>query len=296
MARPASYWLDKIFGEKQTLSNLSQYTPNSNSFKLLLEKINNLSKVAYWELICWPVAVAMADLDVVFDLFKLDLENIVKRSRFGSDYSYIIAAKEFQYGDSLVWDQVNLQWRYEAVDLVKRIIKYSFLEEDVENTLVKLKVARLFNDAISPLDTQQLQAFNAYMSRVSPAGIVCTIISQDPDLLNVEYDVIYDPLVLTEDGEAIDEPGVFPVADAIEAYITEVNEGFKGVFNNDNAVDKIQAAKGVIHAYAGDTRGKADGEAYSGTFAKSYLATAGYMKVDPAFPLDESITYTAGDV
>ncbi len=294
MARPASFWLNKIFEEKTSLANLSQFTPSNNTFRNMLARMNNLSRVAYWELFCWPIAVCAAALDEVFELFKLDLEALVTKSRFGGELSYINSAKEFQYGYNLEFDPVTLAWKYPVVDLASRVVGYASLEE--QDNVLTLKVARFYNNDIQELDWQQLQSFIVYMGRVKPKGIALNIISIPADKMQLEYEIVFDPLVLTNSGELIGTPGVFPARQAIEDYLTAVNEGFKGAYDNDKAIDFIQKAKGVLHAYHINSVGRDHTGSTTTSFDQSYQSKAGYMKLDSDFPLDTTLVYTPGNV
>lgn len=286
-------YFDKILAEKSTMTDLNAWIADSDGADSFLEKINNKSKVSYWERFSWVLASAAGTLNDVFDLFKIDLEAISKKSRFGTDLSYINVAKAFQYGDNLV--NIDNEWKYPeqtAADALaaKKIIAFAALQETGD--ALTLKVARVVGGVQQELDAAQLQAFTAYMNFQKPKGINLTTVSLPPDLMWLQLSVNYDPILLKATGESIASPGTYPAADAVNAYLSSVNTGFKGKFENDKMIDFVQKAHGVKSAYTISTKGKANGGVYGAAFPQSYTSVAGYLKIDSAYPLTTTITYT----
>lgn len=292
MAKTTKQYFDGILAEKQTMSDLNSFLPTAGSSDAFLDAIDNKSKVSFWERFAWVQASCANAVDVVMDLFKIDLETISRKSRFGTDISYIAAAKAFQFGDRLIYSQNEYKYPVEVpVTDAKRIIAFAALYE-VGNDLT-LKVARLVSGLQQELDTAQLQAFTAYMNFQKPKGINLAVVSLPPDLMWLKLKVNYDPLVLKATGESILNPGTFPAEDAVNAYLLSINRQFNGVFENQTLIDFLQAASGVTSAYVDETKGKPDGGAYGAAFEERYVSAAGYMKIDPAHPLSGTITYTA---
>lgn len=275
---------------------MNSYLPASERSQSFLQAvvtaITNRSKVQFWRFMAWCFTAAAVALDEVLDGFKSDLQTIAANSRFGSRHSYIVAAKAFRYGYQLEF--IDNEWVYNVPEdaPLNHIIVYAALTE-VDNELT-LKVAKDVGGEATVLTDQELSAFSAYMRRVKAAGISLECVSLPADLIKLYVKVYYNPMVLKADGESISEPGVFPVEAAINAYIAELNADFKGVFENDELVARIKAATGEENAFIIETHGN-PGDGYE-QFAEFYTAAAGHMKIDPAFPLNETITYVPASV
>ena len=273
------------------MSNLNSLQPNVDSSQALLSDVTTTSKIARWRLWVWCVAVAAYALDSLFDLFKIELENISVRSRFGTLPWYVFTAKNFQYGDALVW--VNNQYVYSPVDASHQIIACAAATES-GNTVI-LKVAQFDGVNVLKLTAPQLSAFTDYISdatKVKPAGVVINIISDDPDQLQLFVNVKYNRLVLDATGQLLSTPGVFPVNDAINQFIMYLSKPatFNGVLELVNLVDVIQAAIGVEAAYITGALARYGANPFA-AFTERYQANAGYLEIDPGTPLSGSVTY-----
>jgi len=126
------------------------------------------------------------------------------------------------------------------------------------------------------------------MAKVKLAGTDLTIISNPSDTLKIRYDIVYDPLVLTETGELINTPGTYPVHDVINEFIG--NLPFNGVLNLTQLTDAIQQVEGVVDPTLVSAWAKFGSLPYS-LINKNYQADAGHMVIDPANPLTSTINY-----
>src|ERR1019366_6876223 len=233
MSHSISYYYDIIVTEKQTMSNLTGLQPSVDTSQTLLADVTTTSRVARWRLWVWCVAVAMYSFDVLFDLFKIDLQKIADSSRFGALPWYVAIAKSYQKGYNLVW--VGNAYQYSVVDVPSQIITFAAAVELVTgpSALVNLKVAK--GTTPVPLSGTEIAAFTAYIQKIKPAGIVVTVISEVADDLRLFVDVGYDPLVLSATGESLITPGIFPVQDAINLFIQSLP--FNGVMELDTLVE-----------------------------------------------------------
>lgn len=267
------------------MSNLNELQPNIDSAQKLLTDVTTKSRVARWRLWVWCVAVGAYTLDVLFDLFKLDLEDLVMRNRFGQLPWYVYAAKRYQHGYSLAWK--NNSYQYNVVDENARIIKRAAAEENDE--VINMKFAKLSGSLTIPLTLIEKNAFKAYMEKVKPAGIDINYITDNPDDLKLYISVLFDPMVLTSSGESIANPGVFPVEDAVNNFIGELT--FNGTLELCFANDAIQKASGVISSYITNAQARYGANAFV-TFAERYISNAGHLAIYSGAPLSSTITYT----
>lgn len=289
MAHSIRYWYDVMIAEKETMANIQDLQPNIDSSQQLLTDLNTTSRVGVWRLILWIVATAAYALEIVFDLFKTDLEEISKRSRYGTLPWYAYISKKYQQGDVLVFN--NEAYEYAVPDPGKQIIKRVAVSEAGPSVLIK--VAKLAGNTPVKLDALELSSFTYYINDegIKPAGIVVNIISDDADLLKIYVKVKYDPLVMAADGSLIDTPSVFPVNLAIEEFIS--NLPFDGLLELCDLVDAIQLSEGVDAVYLLSAAAKYGAYSYQ-NFSESYSPYAGYLKIDTAnFPLNNTITYVA---
>ena len=151
-------------------------------------------------------------------------------------------------------------------------------------------MANYVGGVITPLTVPQLLAFDAYVNDLAPAGISTATISRTADLLKLYLKVYYDPLQIKANGESLSQPGVFPVQVAITNYLTTLE--FGGVLVLTKLIDAIQAVDGVVNPIITSASARFGAIPYS-PIVESYLADAGYMVIDSAFPLSTTITYVA---
>ena len=272
-----------IIAEKNTFANLNVYQPNIDSAQTLLSDLKSTSKVARWRLLFWCIATLATALGINFDLVLIEMAAIAARSRYGTLPWYVAIAKEFQYGDALA--QINLEFKYPVIDETKQVVKYAAAQEG--NDIVNLKVAGANR---MPLLDPQAAALRAYIFKRKPAGINVNVINDLPDQLQLFVTVNYDPLLLTDEGESISTPGVFPARDAIEAYLNNLE--FDGKFELMTMIDYLQKAKdkGIVSAYVDGALARYGANPFV-LFTQNYYPNAGYMVIDPSNPLSSTITY-----
>ncbi len=286
MARTITYWYDYIITQKNTMSTLSVLQPNIDTAQTLLTDITTTSRVARWRLWVWAQAACAYVLDVTFDLALINFEAISKRSRFGTLPWYVDKSFAFQYGDSLTYQ--NNEWQYASITAINQIIKRAAAEEN--GNVVNLKVAQLVANLPVKLSIPQKAAFDAYVAKIKPAGITVNIISDDADEARFYLKVNYNALLLDSTGQLITSPGTYPVTEAIDAYLSNLNYNFNGTVELSEFIDKVQAATGVVSAYILQASARYGSNPFV-IFTERYKANAGHMVVDPTNPLSTTITY-----
>lgn len=290
MAKDIAYFYDIIVAEKQTMSNLNGLQPSVDTSQKLLSDVTTKSRVARWRLWVWCVAVCIYAFYVLFDLFKIELEDIAQNSRFGQLPWYAEIAKEYQHGYNLVW--INNSYQYSVVDEAAKIIKLSAADEIITgaSAVVNLKVAKLISNTPTPLDATESAAFFAYIKKKKPGGIVVRVITDDGDDLQLFIKAGYDPLVISATGESLLLPGTFPVQDAINLFIK--NLPFNGSLELCDLIDSIQKIYGITSAYVTNASARYGSNAFV-PFLDRYKANAGFLVIFSGTPLNTSITYQA---
>jgi hypothetical protein len=202
-------------------------------------------------------------------------------------------ALKFQYGDSLIWDDETLKFAYPTGSTgTKLIAQASAIEPAGANNQVRIKVAKLVSNDLVPLLPGEETAFSNYINQIKFAGTNISVTNINADLLKLNIEIVYNPLILTPTGELISNPGIYPVRDAINNFIKFLP--FDGVFNRNKFIDAIQSASGVVDPIINSIEAKTGALPYN-PILNNYIAGAGYLKIDPLFPLTDPavVTYTA---
>jgi hypothetical protein len=253
---------------------------------------NHFSQVSIETIIINIVAVVAATIENMFDWFTADIKKIVESERYGHAGWYKKMALLFQFGEN-----INNEYSPESTsDFAEsaiyanenpelQVIKYAFAESSATGTGVNIKIAGETDGELSPLTSDQIKAFTAYMNRIKPAGIPLNIINRNADRLIIELTIYYNPLVLDSDGSKISD-GSRPVEEAINGYLNSIE--FNGEFINMKIIDAIQQAIGVEIAEL--TRSAQQHEGYPVTDIEvKFTPDSGYMRLD--FENDLFITY-----
>ena len=259
-----------------------------------LADLTSTSATAIWNLMFYIAAASIAFFESLFDLFKEDIETRAAEIPTGTLPWHAFTSLLFQYGDALAL--VDGVVTYAVIDETKRIVELAAASEN--NGLVTIKAAALDGGGGAiPLTAPQLTAFEGFWLDMRFAGTAIQIISQDPDLLKALYTIKINASVINPtNGESLASPGTYPVEDAIDAFLQDFQgENFAGDMQVMKLTDAIQAVSGVLNAVADTIEAKPDGGAYVDVLVVSdetYNSVAGYMAIDPAFPLSTTLTYT----
>lgn len=232
------------------------------------------------------VASAIYVLETLFDLFRADVDKKISGAVVASIPWYHKIALEFQYGDSLVFDEATQGFVYPVVDTTKQLVKFAACRDMGGGVYVLVSGADSSGDPVA-LSSDVLSAFESYLRERKPAGVLLSVNSLNPDLVRSVMTVQYDPQVLTPDGELITDPSVKPVEDAVNDYLKGIVYG--GVLNKTKLVDAVQGARGVIDVVLTSVSVKpANGSSYEVVTGNNYRSVGGSFKSNN---LTSGITY-----
>jgi len=213
----------------------------------LIDMFNNTSRVAIWKILFYAIAFCINLAQQTYDLFRIETDDKISRQKTSLQRWYVEKAKAFQYGYNLVADADyydNTGLTEDQVNASKVVAYAAAIEQTVG---IRIKVARLVNDELAPLDNNQLTALVAYFQRIKQAGVHIDNTTGPSDDLKCKLRIYYNPLVLLNTGGRIDGVDSEPVQNALKYYLKN-SIPFNGLFVPMMAVDALQKVEGVVIA------------------------------------------------
>jgi hypothetical protein len=284
MARKLSDIYTALIAEKVAQATLNGLEPAIDSHQTLLTDLTTQSKVASWRLMLAVVAVGIWVHEQLWDVAKAELIDLADKAQAGTLRWYREQCLLFQFGDSLQW--LDGKYKYFIITPANQIVQRAACVEAGGNLIIK--VAKLVAGVVTPLDFTELAAFTTYINQIKYAGTVTQVVSAAADLLKLQYKVYYNPLVMAADGTLLSDGVSKPAEEAINNFIT--NLPFNGRLNLSAIDDAVQAATGVLDVSRTLAEAKYGIIPYA-AITDYYYPNAGYLNIDPAYPLAANITY-----
>ena len=241
-----------------------------------LSGLNSPSNSAIYSLWKYIVAAQMYFQEVLWDLYKADLELTISKAAVGSSQWFKDRLLKFQY--TATTPQVltvgsDFSVNYAIIDPTLRIIsRCSVKTTGVRTVLIKLAKS---NPPVA-LSSTELSSAASYVDDISFAGIHYIVSSQNSDKIYINADIYYDgqyaSVIQTN------------VIDAINTYLANID--FDGSVKLTSIVDAIQGVVGVTDIVLTDVSIRPDAVAFgSGTYLvqnkttliPSFLTEAGYI-------------------
>lgn len=245
---------------------------------------NTFSTVSVENILIYIVAVCAYSLEVMFDVFRKDVDEQIAQNIVPTIRWYHTQALQFQYGDRLVYDEQVEAFKYPISNESKRVIKYCAVKD--RGGSIQILVGGESGGLPSVLSNDILTAFKSYMNEVKIAGIILAIQSLPADNIRITAIIQVDPQIISTGGQQISD-GSYPVRDAINEYLHGIVYG--GTFNKTKCVDMIQNVVGVIDVTLGTVLAKADAALeYTVVESNNYTAISGCFISNN---LDSSLTY-----
>ena len=236
------------------------------------------SKVAEFRLWEYIFAKASEIMQGLWEIMKGELQATADMVPTCNDAWWDREIRRFQYGHNLVIDPVTKKYSYAVNDEAARIISRVAV---VGN---RIKVAK---DGPTALSVDEYNALVSYKRQVQPTGANIFIVSQDADIIRVTAEIFYDPII---DRSTI----TTNVEKAINDYLATLafNVGKTGYFYTTYMMDAIQEVEGVVDVDVSQVLAGSAGSASLGLVDRKYVPVAGYIVVDPANSLSNTLTYT----
>ncbi len=143
----------------------------------------NTSATAIWRLFIGVFVRSIQAFEILFDLFKSDVQLMIDSMRPGDELWVAQKAKEYQHGNSL--SIVDGKPAYATIVPANRIIT----QVAVVNRFGQVWVKVVKGEARAALTNSELTGFSSYMNRVMFAGVEVICISQASDKIKLKVDV-----------------------------------------------------------------------------------------------------------
>lgn len=223
----------------------------------------SFSVVSLESVIFYIIAACCHVMEALFDHHRADVDDKISRAVVASVPWYYKIARQFQYGDALIFDDATSQYRYPVIDESKQLVRYVAVRD--RGTSIQILASADKDGIPSPLSNDVLAAFKQYLSRVKIAGVVLNVRSLPADDVQIHVTVKVDPLIISTSGIRISD-GVRPVETTIYDYLRSITYG--GTFNKTKLVDAIQSVEGVADVVLNDCL-------YKAAHATEYRVVAG---------------------
>ena len=262
-----------------------------------LAGLTSNSTTAIWRLIFYICAVGIKVVEDLFELHKRIVDLAALDAIAGTRAWYAAQTLLYQYGDELTFDPATGNFGYQIVDPDKRVVELAASQDDSTGRVyVKAAKINAGTGIAEPLSVNELAGLTGYWGQKKFAGSNLSVLSELPDLAHIAYRIIYDPNILNGDGELLSDTNIKPVEDAIHKFFVDFGvTNFAGIFQIVDITDAIQLVDGVANtAPTIIDMTKNDGSGYINVLATAdnrYNSVAGYIIVDPLYPLAGQIVY-----
>ena len=213
-----------------------------------LQGLDSSSGFAIYGLFAYIVAVAINQLEKLFDVHAIEVDTTIYENKPGTARWYRNMSLAFQYGFNLLTDDDQFNNTGFTTDQIEasKIIKYCSVKESLESSRLIIKIAGEIGDNLVPLTATQITSFEYYMSEVAYAGVKINIVNNPADKLALNISVYRNPLVIDELGSNILTGGK-TVETAIKKYIK--NLPFDGELVINDLIDYLRDVAGVINVH-----------------------------------------------
>lgn len=285
MARTLAEIYEEIVAYKDSQAPLTDLQPAADTETQLMTDLNSDSKVAIWRLWAYITAAAIYTHEVLWDLFRQEVEDTAAAAHTGTARWYRDQLLAFQYGDALVYDSATGKYGYSTITPANQIVKQAAVIEG-NNGVVVFKAAKEDSGSLAGLSSMEKDSLESYIRKIRFAGTRFVLITGDGDYIRITASIYFDA-VITE----------ATVKTNVEAAIKNYVEGlpFNGEFLISKLEDAIQAVTGVNDVVISLVETKKEAVDSYFTINRAYVPEYGYFQFDttPGSTLDDTITYVA---
>jgi len=260
-----------------------------------LDSLDNNTSVSIWISIMYVVAIVIASLEQLQDVFKSELQELSETLPIGTTNWYAQKALDYQEGYSLTYNRENGGFEYDIIDDVSKINKVSSCVVESGNIIIKVAKDNGIGGLIN-LTLQEVNSVQSYFDTVKIVGPVLKVQSQEPDIMRLSLKIKVDESKINNLGQSVTDDTVYPVEEAINLYISSFS---LTTFNSEllmiSLIDEIQKVDGVINIKVNSAEAKAASSILFTDILDSdfntYSSFAGYLVIDDAYTLRDNIEY-----
>lgn len=259
---------------------LAGLAPNPDSAAQLQSDMSSGSKVDIHRLVMRLFAYAAKLQQDLFDLFKVEVENLAKDGHYGTVRWFVSRAKRFQMGHVLVF--TDLDAGYTVDDPASRIVTHAAVVELANQ--VTIKVAKAAGSGLQPLDPAELIAVNDYFQELRPP-VQVLVLTAPADRLRLTGSVVYD-------GQATLAGVQAAVNFALRQYLRTLD--FGGVVRVTDLKEVMLAAAGVVDVRLTNVEVRTTGTWVN--VPRVHYTYAGHAELDASYPITSTLAWQVGNV
>ena len=202
--------------------------------------LSSTSQTAIYKLWAYITAVAIYTHELLFDLFRDEIELTLDSRINGTSPWYAQKALEYQKGDDLLVLGGGTYLGYDPILEDNRIItRCSYSESTIDGAAaLSLKVAQGEVGSLSPLSTNDKDGVASYFEKLKFAGTYINIISIQAD------DIVLNDVYVYHDGVRTGNQIRSDVDDAMNSYLE--NLPFDGMFYVEQLRDSMQDVDNIV--------------------------------------------------
>ena len=212
------------------------------------------SKLSVINIMTYIMAALIYSYEVLFDVFQVQIAQLIAERASGTPSYYVKMAKYFQFNpstltmDEMEYDEETFQPKFKSFNETHQIIAKAAYEPYTSTGIV-LKVCKDNSNASDSdgggiytcLSSDELTAFKNYMDEIKFIGAKIYCRSILGDILNINAAIVYDDVYINE------EQAFENVKTALINYIKGLD--FNGYVYYQSVIDAIQSAEHIVSVY-----------------------------------------------
>ncbi len=242
-----------------------------------LNSTSNTSRFNLWK---YVTAFVMYIQQQLWDEAKLELAEIRDSGIAGNRRWFAGEWKKFQYGDPLLINDTTGKYYYAVIDESKQIISKLAVVQQNNNWLVKVAKDNGSGSNIA-LTAPELASFREFVDLTQNAGPKIPVLSLPGDVIDVRFNVYYNPLKPVADLRPLVEAAYF-------AYLNTIDIDGDSVYYISKHIDALQAVSDVIDVELVSCNAAPDGDAPAAV-TRIYTPLSGYLVKEPSLVMTTAI-------
>jgi hypothetical protein len=273
---------DEITAEQQAQTALADLDTSGDTATSLLNDVSNGSKVSRHRLVKWVVAYAMWAQRVLYEIFKIDVQNLAKDGHYGTPRWFVATAKRFQYGDNFVLTAKDFY--YPTINSDNQVVATASVTELGYKVIVK--AVKDGPTGYRKLNADERSGLQDFFDEIKPP-ITVEVRSAAADKARIYGEVICDA-----------KQGIANIKANADAAIVDylANLDFNGIYSINKMRQAVLDVTGVIDFLITQVDTRIDGTENWVNVTRVTNTYAGHMLVDAEFSLDDTLNYKSSNV